>query len=144
MSLNNESHFPFWKYWAYVMIKKTWIIPHYTFNIFKWMFLDGFDVLKSVSHRLHSFAVKYHFNQTGCLCMKLANWWVFVFFSVLMAMLISSCCDHFPNFITMHQKCNIVQNQCDTKIKISISGLIVLCYWYCSRMMLYVELSVWL
>ncbi len=32
----------FWKYWAYNMEKKTYILPHEAFEIFEWTFLDGF------------------------------------------------------------------------------------------------------
>ncbi len=44
------------------MIKKTWIIPHEAFEIFGWMFLDGFDVLKLYLYRLAAKAAKVSFS----------------------------------------------------------------------------------
>ncbi len=34
----------FWRYWAYEMIKKTWITPHKAFESFARMFLDGLEL----------------------------------------------------------------------------------------------------
>ncbi len=43
---------PFWKYWAYNTMKKTWIQPHKAVESFRWTFLDGLDVFRVNLHRL--------------------------------------------------------------------------------------------